>query len=170
MMPISPSGAISRLSKRFGERRKRQMAGDRPPLTSDDEKNISEFEVLITTGIRVLEMENEALVSGDVARVAEYYERKTELLRELTLRQPVIEPFLKDDLPEIANLRDLIRELRDNLQRNGVLLQGMASASRSILSEIERVRKRQSLDGVYDKSGHVRAGLGAPSGKTLKNL
>lgn len=125
---------------------------------------------MISAGIRVLQLENEALMSGDVARVADFFDRKTELLRELSVRQPVIEPFLKDDVPEIVNLRELIRELADNLKRNGKLLEGMAAASRSILSEIERVKKRQSLDGVYNKAGQVSPGLGSPSGKTIKNL
>lgn len=169
-MKITPSGAISRLSLRLRERRYRESQGERPPLTSADEENISEFERLITAGIRLLDLENEALEAGDVTRVAGYFERKSELLREMSLRQPVIEPFLNDDIPEIVNLRGLIRELSENFKRNGRLLEGMAMASRSILSEVERVRQRQSLNGVYDKTGQLKTGLDRKSGSILKKL
>lgn len=169
-MRILATGALSRLGLRLGERRQRTQAGDRPALTSDDEANIADFESLVGDAIRLLAHENDALVEGDVAGVAGFHEAKLQLLRELTLKQPVIEPFLREEIEPMASLRALLREFAEQLRKNGELLSGMASASRSILSEVERVRQRQSLNGVYDKTGQVRRDLDRRDGKIVKNL
>lgn len=169
-MKVSPSAAISRLGLRFGERRRRAQDGERPPLTTDDENNISDFASLISETIRLLDGENQALIAGQVSRVSEYYEEKERLLRELTLKQPVIEPFLTETTPEIIDLRTLIVKLSESLSRNGDLLKGMAEASAAIISEVEHIRKRQSLEGVYDKTGQRRQGMMTSSGKVVKNL
>lgn len=170
MMKVSPTGAISRLGIRLRERRNRSAAGDRPALTETDDANIAQFERLIRDAVMLLDKENVALEEGDVGLVAEFFDAKSELLKSLELRQPVIEPFLREDIPEIATLRSLIRELSDQLQRNGQLLKGMAEASRSIISEVERVRKRQGLSGLYDKSGQLRPDVGNFEKKFEKNL
>ena len=160
MMKVTASQAISRLGARLGERRRRASQGERPPLTRDDEQNISEFTRIVDDTIQVLAIENDALKNGDVSRVADCFEAKSQLMKDLTLRQPVVEPFLREDMDEIAELKLRIRKLADSLEQNGILLQGMAAASRSIISEVENIRRRQSLDGVYDKTGQKRTGLG----------
>lgn len=159
MMKISPSGAISRLGIRLRERRNRST-GDRIALTDTDGDNISGFEKLISDAIFVLEQENDALVEGDVEKVAGFFRSKSEVLKTLELRQPVIEPFLREDIPEVATLRSLISDLSVQLKKNGQLLEGVAEASRSIVSEVERVRKRQGLEGLYDKTGRLRDNVG----------
>jgi len=169
-MKILPTGAISRLGIRLSERRRRSQAGENPALTETDYDNITEFEKLIGGAIKILELENEALERGDARGVADLFESKTRLLNDLTIRQPVIEPFLKEDVSEIAALRGLIRELAEHLHRNSELLQGMATASRTMISEIERMRKRQSLDGIYDKTGQRLPGMDKKAGRVVKNL
>lgn len=169
-MKVPPTSALSRLGLRFGERRQREQGGERPPLTTDDETNISEFAALVSRTIALLAIENEALVSGSVTGVSECFEEKSHLLRELTLRQPLVEPFLKEETPVILDLRVLVRDLAESLRRNGDLLKGMAEASTTILSEVDRIRRRQSLDGIYDKTGQKRHGLGTSSGRIFKNL
>lgn len=139
-------------------------------MTSLDEENVADFESLVANAIRLLERENDALVAGDVAAVAGFHEAKSQLLRELTLKQPVIEPFLRSEAEPMVSLRDLVRELAAQLRKNGELLAGMASASRSIQSEVERVLERQSLNGVYDKTGQVRRDMNRRDGKIVKNL
>ncbi|WP_134680630.1 hypothetical protein [Paracoccus ravus] len=170
MTGITASSAISRLGQRLGERRRRRSEGAHPAFTSDDLQNISDFEKLVEDTIRLLNLENDGLASGNVLRVAECYEAKSGLLRELTLKQPVIEPFLKEDVPELTRLRELLRQLAENLRRNGELLSAMAAASRSILSEIDHIRRRQSLDGIYDKSGQRRPGMGPRPNATGQKL
>lgn len=170
MMEVGPSSAISRLGARLGERRRRARDGERPPLTRDDEENIGSFSRIIEQTIALLGVENDALAAGDVGKVADCYEAKSRLLKDLTLRQPVVEPFLKEDIPEIAGLRDLIGSLAESLKRNGELLEGMSNASRAIISEIETLRRRHSLEGVYDKTGQTRGRSDTSSGRFAKKI
>jgi len=170
MMKIPSPGAISKLGIRLRERRQRAGGDEDPALTSDDESNITEFEGLVRKTNALLQRENEALGRGEVERVAEFFSAKQELLKFLQLRQPLVEPFLRKQIPEIVTLRDHVKELSENLKRNGQLLSGMAEASRSIVSEVERIRKRQGLDGIYDKSGQIRPNLGSTDRKVEKNL
>jgi len=110
------------------------------------------------------------LVPGDIAAVAGLYDEKARLLKTLELHQPRIEPFLREGGEPVAALRGLIRDLADQIQVNGRLLKGMAEASRSILGEIERTRSRQSLRGLYDKSGQLRSTAAPDSGNLRKTL
>lgn len=158
-MRDAAKNAISRLGARLGERRQKAKDGERPALTGDDEINITEFSRLVQGTIDLLRVENEALVTGDVEKVAACYGPKSELLKSLSLRQPLIEPFLRERTEGIDELRSLIRTLAEHLSKNSTLLEGMASASRAIVSEVEAIRKRQSLDGIYDKKGAKRRDL-----------
>lgn len=59
----------------------------------------------------------------------------------------------------MAPLRTLIRDLASQLEINERLLRGMAEASRSIKAEIEHLRERQSLKGVYTAKGQLQENL-----------
>ncbi|WP_292291560.1 hypothetical protein [Marivita sp.] len=168
MTPVKPPAMLSRLALRLRERR--QTEGGDPALTAEDRGNIESFEALLSQTLALLSSENEALVVGDVGAVAGFYEEKAHLLKSLELRQPAIEPFLREGPDVTGNLRDLIRELADQLQVNGRLLQGMAKASEAILGEIERTRSREGLRGLYDKSGQLRDETGRESAQTKKTL
>jgi hypothetical protein len=170
MMKVPRASAISKLGIRLRERRGRASAGDHPALTETDDENIASFESLLSRAIDVLNLENQALIEGNVSDVSGYYQAKSDLLKSLELRQPVIEPFLREDIPEIRRLKELIGDLATQLTRNGQLLEGMAEASRSIISEVERVRRRQGLEGLYDKTGQLRENLGETGRKIEKNL
>lgn len=170
MMKVLPSGAISRLSLRIGERRQKKKEGQSGRMTSMDEENVSDFDNLITAGIKLLDLENDALNTGDIARVAEFYDRKNELLINLAQKQPLVEPFLKEETDQVKALCEKIRSLAQKLQENGKLLEGMSNASRTVVNEVERLRRRQSLDGMYDKTGQLIRGLNKISGKFTKNI
>lgn len=170
MSKVTATSAISRLGLRFGERKRRSEDGENPALTSTDEGNIQDFSLLVQSAMDLLEIENEALLVGDARRVSACYEEKSRILRDLTFKQPVVEPFLRDETPEILALRAMIRDFAGLLQRNGELLEGMANASRTILAEVENIRKRQSLDGLYDKSGQRVKVPTQASGKVISNL
>lgn len=170
MMKVIPTGAISRLSLRIGERRQKKSDGRSSGLTSLDEENLKDFEALIIAGIKLLDLENDALNTGDTARVAECYDRKLELLNELGQKQPLVEPFLRGEGEQASTIREKTRDLAQKLAENGRILEGMSQASRTVQNEIERLRKRQSLDGMYDKTGQLIRGLNKISGKITKNI
>ena len=153
-MPLKTEPVMSRLGLRL---RARRHAGDSAStLTAEDRENLETFEQVLARMLGLLGAEKEARMAGDNAAVAGLYEEKARLLKKLELHQPVIEPFLREGGPHVASLRDLIKDLADQLQINGRLLKGVAEASRAILDEVERARNRQSLRGLYDKSGHLR--------------
>ena len=134
-MIIPPLPAISRLASRFHERRARAAMGERPPLTSDDEENIVNFSVIVKELIQLLEDENSALRHADLMQV--------------------IEPFIRDSAEITMVLREHLRALAQQIQTNAVLLSAMAEASRSIRLEMDRVRQRHSLKGMYGNKGQV---------------
>lgn len=170
MMKIRPVGPLSRLGVRLRERRSRASAGYSPALTETDEENIREFQDLVSRIIGLLQRENHALEQGDVSLVAGLYEVKRGLLKSLELKEPVVEPFLKEKMPEIEVLKDSLRELGQVLRDNGRLLEGMASASRSIMTEVDRVRRRQGLEGMYDSNGQLRSDVHSPKARYEKKI
>ena len=103
-MKLTPAAAISRIAARFQERRSRAALGERPPLTGDDEENISRFAAVVAELTALLERENEALLQGDVAAVVDLYPQKQVLLTRLETRQPVVEPFLHESAEVAAAL------------------------------------------------------------------
>lgn len=155
-MKVAPPSTLSRLAQRFQERRARAALGERPPMTEGDEENILSFGAIVDDLNALLSSENNALKQGDVAMVADLFERKQNLLKRLENRQPVIEPFLRESAEVTAQLRDKIRDLAEQLEENGNLLASMAEASQAIRTEVARVRDRHSLKGMYDKSGQSR--------------
>ena len=152
-MTLRAEPVLSRLGLRL--RARRQAAESSAAVTDEDRANLDSFEQVLNGTLNLLAAENAALMAGDTSVVAGLYDEKARLLKTLELHQPRIEPFLRDGGEHLAELRDLIRQLGDQLQVNGRLLKGMAEASRAILDEVERARSRQSLHGLYDKSGNL---------------
>lgn len=155
-MKIGAPAALSRIAARFQERRNRAALGERPPLTTDDEQNIADFSTTAVNLIQLLLEENEALRHADVAKVADLFPQKQELLQRIEIRQPVIEPFLRESAEVTEALRLRIRELAGAIEENSRLLASMAEAAQSLRGELDRVRERHSLKGMYDKSGQTR--------------
>ena len=158
---------MSRLGLRL---RARRQTGTTAGLTDEDRENLESFEQVLTRTLDLLAAENDALVAGDIAAVAGLYDDKARLMKTMELHQPRIEPFLRDGGEAVSGLRDLIRQLADQLQVNGRLLKGMAEASRAILGEVERLQSRQSLRGLYDRSGQLRSTAGPEKAETRKTL
>lgn len=152
-MSLRAEKVMSRLGLRL--RARRHAGGGASTLTAEDRDNIDSFEQVLARTLTLLGAENEALAQGDITAVAGLYDEKVRLLKTLELHQPRIEPFLRDGGEHMAGLRDLIRSLAEQLQVNGRLLKGMAEASRAIVDEVERARSRQSLHGLYDKTGQL---------------
>ena len=173
-MIISPKEAITRLGIRLRERRARSQTEDDAPqsayITDEDLVSISDYEAIVADTIDLLRLENEQLASGNSARVAQFFRRKQELLRLLSLRQMAVEPYIRAGSPETQALKDLLRVLQEELHTNANLLAGMATASHAILSEVDRIRKRQSLEGVYDKTGQLRRDLDIRENRALKKI
>lgn len=169
-MKITAPPAISRLAARFQERRARAAQGERPPLTQADEDNITQFGQIVEQLTGLLGQENDALREADLSLVALLFEQKQALLKRLETRQPVVEPFLRESAEVTQDLKVRIGKLAEQIETNAVLLSAMAEASRNIRQEVNRVRDRHSLKGMYGKSGQALDGGGSSSKKLDTNF
>lgn len=174
-MTISPRAAISRLGQRLRQlnenRRSRKEDPPREPVPLDENlEAIQEFEGLLDETIALIDLENRALEAGETARVAMYFKRKEELLGLLSLREGAVAAFIRGEHPDNYAIKEKLRLLSGELKTNANLLSGVASASHTILAEVDRIRKRQSLEGVYDKDGLLRKDLQSRDPRPIKKI
>lgn len=172
-MMISPRAALSRLGERLRQRRDERRNQERAPepvTVDEDLNNISIFESTLDEAIALINLENRALEAGETARVALYFKRKEEVLRLLSVQEAPVMAFVRSDHPEAHAIKEKLRRLSHELKANANLLSGVASASHTILAEIDRIRKRQSLEGVYDKDGLLRKDLQSRDHRPLKKI
>ncbi|WGT51737.1 hypothetical protein [Thioclava nitratireducens] len=151
----------SRFRKRMQARRD-DISADGPVLTEEDDANLAAFEANIDATLDLLHEEIAAVEAGHLDRVTELYDRKADLLKRIELKIPVIEPFLEASEHAAPALREKLRQLKVAVQDNSVLLSRMSEATRDIVREIEKIRNRHSLDGLYGKSGKPVTGQDGP--------
>ncbi|OWY00883.1 hypothetical protein [Thioclava sp. IC9] len=151
----------SRFRKRMQARRD-DISADGPVLTEEDDANLAAFEANIDATLDLLHEEIAAVGAGHLDRVTELYDRKADLLKRIELKIPVIEPFLEASEHAAPTLREKLRQLKVAVQDNSVLLSRMSDATRDIVREIEKIRNRHSLDGLYGKSGKPVTGQDGP--------
>ena len=121
------------------------------PTTEECLGTIDELVALLRGEIGVLER-------GDLALLNETLERKRALLH----RVEAITPRLQADLSGNSTLSGLIRArlkgVRDLLERNMTMIQGLTVASSSIREELSRIETRHSLKGIYGADGQKKDG------------
>lgn len=148
---------------RFGERREARenatASGD-VILTNEDEENLDAFAETLKETIQLLREEIEAINSGKLGVVSEFFERKSKLMKWLELKTPLIEPFLPHQKTREKKIHLYLEELKDAASTDGELLSRMSIAARSVVREIEKASDRNGLSGIYGKSGQK---LGASS-------
>ncbi|WP_323765191.1 hypothetical protein [Marinovum sp.] len=105
---------------------------------------------------RLLRDEIAAIGQGQLARVEELYPRKAELLGEIEAGFGQPEKFLPGSDPAAVSLRAKLEELRGLIQTDLQLLQRMTEATGAVAKEIDRIRDRQSLRGLYDREGATK--------------
>ncbi|WP_194134456.1 hypothetical protein [Salipiger mangrovisoli] len=108
---------------------------------------------LIDRLARLLRDEIAAIGKGELARVEELFPRKQELLAEIEAAFADPEPLLGGDDPAAEKLRDSLSGLRELIHSDLALLRRMTEATGAVAKEIDRIRERQSLRGVYGKDG-----------------
>ncbi|SDG92741.1 hypothetical protein [Alloyangia pacifica] len=108
---------------------------------------------LIDRLARLLRDEIAAIGRGELARVEELFPRKQELLAEIEAAFAEPDVLLEGDDPAAARLRDSLAGLRELIHSDLALLRRMTEATGAVAKEIDRIRERQSLRGVYDKDG-----------------
>ena len=139
-----------KLSDRMAARTQSAAEG---ALTEEDRRNLSEYAAKLDDPTSVLRDEITAIGEGRLDAVNAFYPRKAELLKWLELRAPTVEPFLRQPLAREHDLPGKLATFKTALQEDGDLLKRMAGVAASITREIEKVVNRDSLDGLYGKSG-----------------
>ncbi len=146
----------SRLNARMQARRDRSGV---QTLTDDDVRHLDEYTKKLDDAIDLLREEIAAIGSGQLNRVTDIYPRKSELLKWLELRAPVVEPLLKHDVAIKRRFPERLTTFKELLNQDGQLLKQMAHVAASITREIEKLINRSSLDGLYGQSGEKLSAL-----------
>jgi hypothetical protein len=98
------------------------------------------------------------LERGDLTLINDTLDRKRALLE----RVEAITPKLQTELSRNTGLSGLIRVrlkgVRDLLERNMTMIQGLTAATSSIREELTRIEARHSLRGLYGADGQKRDG------------
>ncbi|WP_336043163.1 hypothetical protein [Pseudooceanicola nanhaiensis] len=105
---------------------------------------------------RILRDEIAAIGRGELAEVEALFPRKQALLAEIEAAFADPAPLLEGDTPPAVRLRERLAELQRLIRTDLALLQRMTEATGAVAREIERIRERHGLSGLYDKDGTPR--------------
>lgn len=159
------------LKERMAEKTKQISNGEKPSgyiPSGYDKDQMSFFSTILDDMITLLTKENEAIQKGDLDIVNDLHDIKKEGLRQLEIKSPIIEhQFQHGDFPE---LKEKIGNLKALIDENGIILERMSYAAKNISNEINKIKNKRSLDGIYEKSGRkIEEGFGS-SKKIDQNL
>ncbi len=146
---------------RFGERRQgRGQTGETTGigLTEEDKANLDAFADTLLDTIELLKTEIAAIHDGHLEIVSDLYERKSNLMKWLELKTPLIEPFLSHPSTRENKIPEYLKELKRTVAEDGELLSRMSIAARSVVRELEEANNRSGLTGIYGKSGQKLGG------------
>ncbi len=129
-------------------------------LTDDDQQSLAAYGSKLDEATEILREEIAAIGEGRLNAVQQIYPRKAEVLKWLELRAPTVEPFMPQPAAQELGLPAKLATFKTALQEDGALLQRMSGVANSMLREIDRVLNRDSLDGLYGKSGQKLAKAG----------
>jgi len=108
--------------------------------------------------VALLKGEISHLEKGDLSSI----ESTLEMKRDLLARVEAVTPFLQAELARnsapSALIRARLKGVRDLLQKNMTMIQGLATATRDIKEELGRIESRHSLKGIYGADGQPREG------------
>ncbi|MCP4821575.1 MAG: flagellar biosynthesis protein FlgI [Shimia sp.] len=128
-------------------------APEQQSLTAEDHHNVETFTAKLEEAILILKDEVADISAGKIQAVSQRYEQKSQLLKWLELRMPLVEPFLQNPLVREFDIPAKLATLRDVAAQDSELLTRMATAARTIVREIEKASTRNELTGLYGKSG-----------------
>lgn len=147
----------SRFKMRREARRRAEENSEGPVLTEQDTSHLKCFEEAVDDMIEILNEENEGLDTGQVHIVTDTAEKKDDAARKLENKYAVVETILSQNPSQFSGLRTKFEELKDKSDKNGILLERMGIATRAVVREIEKVKERHSLNGMYSASGRKRS-------------
>ncbi|WP_375689979.1 hypothetical protein [Pseudooceanicola sp. LIPI14-2-Ac024] len=112
---------------------------------------------------RVLRDEIAAIGRGDLANVETLFPKKAQLLEDIETAFVDAGPLLEGDEPASTRLRQRLAALQTLIRSDLALLRRMTEATGAVAREIERIRDRHSLNGLYTRDGAAQTGpVGQP--------
>lgn len=160
---------LSRLTRRM-KARVEAGGGGSPVPTEDDLEVLDEVVRKGREAIEVLRDEMDGIRNGRLQVVEELFSRKSNVLKWLELKLPLVEPFIGHPAAEVRELPMILEELRETVVSDSEMLSRMATAAGSVLRELEKVRDRHSLRGTYGRSGEKVGGFGTLRERLDKQL
>lgn len=153
----------TRFRRRIAERRARAAAGlgEGPLPSEEDDRNLASFQEDAREVTALLREEIAAIHAGRLDSVTALFPRKAALLKRIELLMPVVEPFLKEQLRSDRALADRLSEMKAAVREDCELIERMSLALADVIRDIEKIRNRHSLDGIYEKSGRRVTGAAA---------
>lgn len=125
-------------------------------MTVSEEPSAEQCLSTIDELVDLLRGEIRLLERGDLTLINDTLDQKRALLE----RVEAITPKLQTELSRNTGLSGLIRArlkgVRDLLERNMTMIQGLTAASSSIREELTRIEARHSLRGIYGADGQKR--------------
>ncbi len=167
------SNEPSRFARRLAQRRAlaaEDGAVDGPVPTAEERAALAAFAEDLEAVTALLHREIAAIGAGALEEVGALYGAKTALLERIALRAPLAEPFLGSKVAEVLDLRGRLGALKDAVAEDSALLERMAQATDTIVREVEKIRDRHSLRGLYGKSGRPLHEPAAPRRQVDKTI
>lgn len=126
---------------------------DAAVLIDKDTQALTEFEANLDEVIVLLRQEIDAINKGQLETVSDLFDRKSDLLKKIELKIPIVQPFLEAKFAERPEFKKKISMLKAMVHEDSDLLSRMSLATSTIAREIEKIQDRHSLNGSYEKSG-----------------
>lgn len=109
--------------------------------------------VEIAQALRLFSHEIEAIARGDLNAIEDLRPQKAEMLTRLENAQDAIQAALNADREGAAELREKIQSLQKLTAESERQLRRLSEAAGEVLQELQRIRDRHSLKGLYSGSG-----------------
>ena len=115
------------------------------------------FEADLAELTALLEAEIAQIRAGELSGVTARLEEKAGLAARLDAAGPEVEAVLAQDDEAATALRDRLDALADLIARDAALLERMRETTGAVARDLERLRDRHGLGGLYGSDGHRSA-------------
>lgn len=149
------SDGKSRFKQRM-EARREADAG----LSETDRETVACYADCVEQLIALLEEEETVLKEGRIDALEGVFERKAEVVRLMEIKMPIVEMLISKDTDEIVELRERSLVLRDRAAQVSLVVERITAATSAVAREIEKIRDRHSLNGLYASDGRKRGSTG----------
>jgi chromosome segregation ATPase len=107
--------------------------------------------------VDLLKTEIENIERGNFQKIGELFQKKRELVARIESCVPKLKEELHPETKTARLLRERLATLRAILEEDIGIVERMAVAASDLADEIERIRKRHSLSGIYGAKGDKKA-------------